>query len=608
MNQTITKNSASAALIVVFALMVVAGGVLYWSGISPWLLFFLVFTLSFLASLRWLSPGLALSLVTLGNLALYAVLLQLYAFLPGSLAAKNFVALGAEAVAGIVILSRGTMSVIVSKITRNKPLFVTGIALSIGFALQCVAGSVNILWAMNNDAVWNTISARFLVQDGGLNAAVHPNPSSLTAGIMAATFAPGRETIPTANLLLHDITREAQMWSAVILLTGLMAGLIVAVSLRTATPLMKWLGTIFISALPLTWYFSGYAVNLGFYNASLAILILFALWVAWQRIDENPGVAALLFSLAAIATLATWAPLVLIPLLFIPALVWRMWPELRSRPTQLVLPVAGVVTMFGYASVVTLRDVSQNSGALAVDGAIFDLQPLQFSLILILALLLTFMSRTVAAGKTEFLGALLVGISACAGIAYLAFQRRDSDSMWGYYPIKFAWLISCLLVVIIFAALVMWISHHPSSHVSKVIFLGAGAALTLSLMAQSGLPSVKTFFTPVSVLSQGQGSYKRVIELSMLAQPGKKNIVLQYGPDSDFDLAFNNWLLQVNSDTSEDPIRWYSYFLNGTDTAMACEAIEKWGSGVVVHTRNPQLSSELGAVCPSVLVEVRVHD
>ena len=59
-------------------------------------------------------------------------------------------------------------------------------------------------WAMRNDAVWNTITTRFMVEDGGLNAIAHPSgtlATPLTPGLLAIVAAVGRDGVASADLL-----------------------------------------------------------------------------------------------------------------------------------------------------------------------------------------------------------------------------------------------------------------------------------------------------------------------------------------------------------------------------------------------------------------------
>lgn len=494
--------------------------------------------------------------------------------------------------------------------SSNKFLFIATAALVISFLIQCIFEPNNAFWAMNNDAVWNTVSARFLLADGGVDVNVHPNPSPLTAGVLAAATGPGRELISNVFLLSHDISRQAQAWSAVVIISCFVSGAIAVISLKSVSGLTRGFAVLSAFALPLTWFYIGNAVSFGFYNASLATLVLLTIWATWLVHESNVAYSILAFCLSAIVLLSTWAPLVLIPAFFIIILLVRHYKILLKRSLESAISAIGLLGLSFYAVFVTLKDFSRDGGSLGVDGGIFDFAPAQFGLIVLSAFIISLFTAGSRGKNLYSTGVTVLVAASLVGVTFLSYQRRNAESMWGYYPVKFAWLISTLLLVIIFVGLILFLSRVSFSWFYKSIFLISSGGFVVLLMALSGLVAPKNFLTPIGIMTDPDIVQKNhfVQVLSRLSEVGHKNFVANYSDTAEEDLAINSWLLQINSNSSQDPIRWFSYYLDGSDISMVCEASQTWGEGVTIYTRNPFLRETISQSCPSISVEVSLHD
>jgi hypothetical protein len=594
-------------------LVTLFGTYLFWAGFTPWVIYAEVFILTFLALSVHMRALLALSFSLLGNLALYSVFIQLSPLFPGSLSTKTFVL-------SLVLISLSTLVVCRNSrhipserlriwLTSHKLVFSLFAGLVIFFIFQCINGPFNAHWAMNNDAVWNTVSTRFLIQDGGVDTNVRPNASPLTAGILSAATSPGRELVLGSTLLAHDISLQSQTWSAVVIFSALVAGIFASTSLSKKNSLIRTVGISGSMVLPLTWFYSGYAVQFGFYNASLATLILLTIWIVWINHHLDPALSFLSLCLGSIAILATWAPLVLVPGLLIFFLILRHWKVLWGDPRSTVISMVGVCALVGYALFFSLRDLLKEGGALSVDGGIFGFQPMQYALIIVSALLISILVFHTTKQNEDFIGIALVVIAGAIGTGFLAYQRQGSESLWGYYPVKFAWLIATLLIVVLLVGFVNLASNFAFSPFIKTTYVFLSGGFVLLLMSLSGVPSIINFITPVGIaLDRSSNSQSQFLkELSELSSENEKTMVVNFGESTQEDLSYNNWLLQINSKSSKDPIRWFSYFLDGTDLSMVCEASTVWGDNVTIHTRNPSLEQSLADVCPSNSARFVVH-
>lgn len=573
-----------------------------------------VFFLTFLALSVQMRALLALSFSLMGNLALFSVLIQLFPLFPGALSTKTYVL-------SVILISLSTLLIYRnirelsweryrSWLAGHKLVFSALVGLVFLFIVQSVNGPFNAYWAMNNDAVWNTVSTRFLIQDGGVDINVHPNASPLTAGILAAATSPGRELTPSSTLLAHDVSLQGQTWSAVVILSAVVAGIIASTSLNKKNPFLRILGIVGSMALPLSWFYSGYAVQFGFYNASLATLILLTVWIVWGNHHLDPTLSFLVLCLGSIAILATWAPLVLVPGFLGVFLLVREWKTIMGTPRRYFISLFGALALVGYALFFTLRDLLREGGALSVDGGIFNFQPVQFALIIVSAVIMSIVVSHSRKQNDQFIGTASVVIAGIIGTGFLAYQRQGSESLWGYYPVKFAWLISTLLIVVLFVGLLSLVSDFSLSSFMKITYVFASGGFVVLLMSLSGTPSLSTLITPVGIAVDPSSATRSdfLRELSKLSSENEKTMVVNFGATSQEDLSYNNWLLQIDSQSSQDPIRWFSYFLDGTDLSMVCEASTVWGDNVTIHTRNPSLEQSLADVCPRNSARFVVHE
>jgi hypothetical protein len=299
------------------ALILVVAGAVYFSGLTPWPLVLWVGALATVALARWFGWAVAMAVVVLTAGFVTSLLLRWYPALAVDLGTAN----------GVVLVTLGVAATIMAAFTRRPfsapsarfvrvalasmvaPLIA---ALLIGIDLARF-GVEKISWAMNNDAVWNTVTARFITDDGGLNAATHPNSSPLTAMVLASSMAPGRGFVPGSALLEHDVLSEAAAWLVITLLASVFAGLIVARNVRHRAGWQIMWGAVG-GAIPLTWYVTGFSFQYGFYNAPVSLLLLLAAWVLWTDGARAPYLATVALLLGTTALLATWAPLAIVSL------------------------------------------------------------------------------------------------------------------------------------------------------------------------------------------------------------------------------------------------------------------------------------------------------
>ena len=106
-----------------------------------------------------------------------------------------------------------------------------------------------------------------------------------------------------------------------------------------------------------------------------------------------------------------------------------------------------------YLFAVTLPDLARESAALAVDGGIMPIAPVYVVTIATMTVGVAVLNAGQRHQVHQLIGVIVVCVSGAVAGGYLILQRVASDSLWGYYPAKLAWLLVTLLLVILAAGI-----------------------------------------------------------------------------------------------------------------------------------------------------------
>jgi hypothetical protein len=468
---------------------------------------------------------------------------------------------------------------------------------------------LHVGWIFANDAVWNTMAARFVVTDGGIDPAAHPNPAPSTAALAASWMLPGREAAD--EVLRHDVAREAEFVLLVTLAAAVLAGCVAARAVRAAHPVVRVTAGVVGSGFVLGWYVLGFTAELGFLNAPIAVLLLLVCWVGWTDAPRSPVLAAAGLLVAATLLLATWAPIVLVPLALGAMALPVFWRALMGRGAAAMLVIGlAVAQLIAYGLLITLGDLRSTGAALAADGAAPPVEPRDVAMVVALALaatVLLFLRPTRAlALRREAVGVLTVLGAGAVGGGYLVLQRLGAGlGWWGYYPAKFAWLLCVLLLLVLIGLLcsAATVARSPGR-----VALGACASLALIGVVVSGslpLGGVRRLPAAIAIATDAEFAQRSAIAERLFAiADGGPTIAVRLTGDPADDALLNAWLLQSHSEDSSDPVRAYAYGLDSSDVVSVCDAMLAWGGGVRLVTSDQRLTAELDEVCPETGYEV----
>ena len=382
----------------------------------------------------------------LGMLAGLAVLMRVYPHLGLDLEQSTTISL--VALSGVALIRLGSagrrlrLPSCSGAALALSALVVPVAALSAMTAIIARSGGSKISWAMSNDAAFSLVLSRALVADGGDDPSKHLTAAPLTYEIMAAFIAPGRSSLEPSAVLGHDVDRVIQ----VLLLLLAAMSVLGAVGVAQVVPrhrVASRIGLCLVMGLvPWTWFVSGLGLKYGFNNALLSGVLVTTVWIAWIESRRHPVLGTAWQALAATALVATWAPLVLVPLALGGLLLIRSWREhLRLRGLALVGWLVPTVVFVWYLVFATLPIFREASYALANDGAMFPSSPAYAVTVLGIAIAITVLGTAGRDAGWQVSGLLAVGAAGTIGALYLVSQRVDNPAgLWGYYPAKYAWL------------------------------------------------------------------------------------------------------------------------------------------------------------------------
>lgn len=591
----------------------ITGAVIDLAGLSPWPLVFVLFSTTSIIFAQKTGYVFAIAAATVTLLFALACWYQIAPFLPGDLRIKTYLIEVSVTLAIVVLLGLRRNINFPSKVSLSyfwPASIVPLISASTIFTLG-LAGNLGYSWAMHNDAVWNIVVSRFVTHDGGVVSSIHSNASPLIPEMLSFSSLSGRDLNSVSSLFEHDMTRAAETWILVALLSSIIGGLI-SLSIRRINQMwFRVVTAVSVSSLPLAWFSLGYALEFGFYNATLALLLMLTMWLIWQTGAANQYARLGALGLALLVCLAAWGPLALIPAsLSLLALLLILKQKIKATTLweKWFVGLSWTIAI-AYGLLVTIPDLRAQSGALGADGGIFEIAPIQAGITIGSCFLVIGLSSWLLRERELLLGICVFTISSLIAITYLALQRGQDVSRWGYYPVKYSWLLMCALLVIATAfALVLIFSSRLRNRYKFISALMAGMFM-FALAWQMPIRQPPTYLSvfPVANIISHTGVAKEdeyADRLFSLAVSGRPTIAYK-GLDPLSDQFADKWLLQLESKSSQDKVRYWAYFFDPTIQDHLCRALIDWDTEVTIVTTEKDLESKLAINCPEVRYKIQ---
>lgn len=578
----------------------VALGVLVAASSLPWVL----------EGIRRRSGTVTMALLILTWLVGLMVLTMVTGAFDAPMLAWFTVAAAAFGVVGVII-SRGRLPQTVSRegaltwggatLGGAMWLFVVGVAATI-------PGGARYAWVMLGDSANNVLFGREVIYRNGLATGPEENPVPLPSAVLGLGMAPGRASVDVPDLLRHDVAAFALTWATLIALSCVVIGVLAASLARLSGTSLRvsYLVAAGASLLPLSWFVTGYPIEYGFYNTHLSILVMMAAMLVFLGADRRPAVAFASQAVASTLMLALWSPLVLMPGLLAVVILFRHARTLlTARGATGAVMVLAVVQLIAYGLAVALPGLLALSGFLLAPGGVFGFpRPMLFGFagltMLVATLLFWRRSRLAIAGIAALAAASVVGLGV------LLFVTRNQENPWTYYPLKFSWLATLMLLVLLCGLLPAFAAKltrgSPGPLRALALAVSAAGIIGFLLIAPTfgqGYIAKNPALRLLSgdVLGDGDEVAEQIFDLADPQQPA-----LLWRTDDPFEGSINFWILQMwsNSMSENLELKYAAYGLyDPDDPSEMCRIVDLMGGGVVVYTADADLLSQgAGQTCP----------
>lgn len=452
-------------------------------------------------------------------------------------------------------------------------------------------------WMLYGDTANIVLFARQLIEGGGVDVTSTDDPVPFTAALVATFILPGRSL--GAPSVTGDVGGMWEMWVFVIALACLLCGLLV----RALVPTRSASSTIAMavcSLAPLTWFATGASFQRGFVSVHLTLVLVVAAAIIALCARSRPALSVGGLAVACTLVLVTWSPLVVMTGLMLLTVLVR---ERRRVLTRRAVPwlLLAAAQLMAVLLLLSLPSLASLSGVLATaEGGVFTYRRSYFAAIAVLWLLSAIwfgLRRDRVA--LPVMAAIPVG--GVLGLAVLIWLRRGEETIWGYYTLKIAWLVSLLALIcavaLATAAARRIVTVLLATAVAGVAFAGAQAAWVLpsdfhAAMARS--PVVRILAGEYS-FGGGDHLLQEVVRHTT-AEP--RTIPWKSGDPDEHRTLF--WVIQMAAPSPQDEdLRIFAYRRSLDSMADLCTIRELIGAPVTVETADPTIAEGVRTECPA---------
>ena len=420
-----------------------------------------------------------------------------------------------------------------------------------------------------------------------------------------------RDQVPPADLLEHDLASFVLVWAGAIGASAVLCGLVAGTIVRSigAPPAIIAIASAAGSLLPLSWIFTTYPMDYGFFNTHVTLVIALAA-VLIVLSDRHPAATVGLLAVAATVLLAVWSPLVLMPLSLSVVVLVRSWSAvIAARGGAMVVMVLGIVQAALYGALIVLPGLLRLSGFLSAPGGAVGFPKPMVPVLAVVVIVLAI----VAAGRFR---ALVVGVSGALAVACLTALGAlivVARFEWTYYPLKFAWLAALILIVVGFGVGI--------GAVWRLVSAGGAARsrLTIAVVAAAVIASLGVLHVaPAQIMPGAMDPVRKVLggnalgegdtvarEIMALADPDQSTFLWHTGHP--FEGSINFWVLQMwsNSMSENLELKYAAYGLyDADDVNELCRIVGLMGGGTIVHTADATLPDQVAEACDDVSMEI----
>ncbi|WP_162799343.1 hypothetical protein [Nocardioides sp. 616] len=449
-----------------------------------------------------------------------------------------------------------------------------------------------LTWAMVGDSANNMILNRQFVRQGGL-ILEQGNPAPLATVVHGSWGAVGLDGLNASDTVRQLVLSAGQLGLLLFMAVSVLASLLALASARPGG--QRVLVAAVAGLIPWLWFGAGYTFAYGFQNVAPALLLLLVAWMCWCAQVHHPVAAVTGLVLSTWACGTAWGPVAAVPALWLLVAALRQRKGLRASGRLVLVPVLTFAAAVAYAVFITLPDLQSAGGLPSFDGAspVYDAKRslwIGIGAAVLVLVLHRWLDPQLRWGF--WTAAPAIGL----GVAQLMLAREGMPTLWGYYPIKFTWILMTVGVIVLFAALVS-----PFQRLASRAWSGTGVipALVLSVLVMYLVTPPVRPMTVASVLAPVRMHDDRVndqalAEMFRLMAQHPKTILAGYSPT---DGMYNFWLMQSSAKDLNASIRQFAYVLDPADWEAVCAAAKVWGEGTRVLTRDRTFAKTMRTYC-----------
>lgn len=473
-------------------------------------------------------------------------------------------------------------------------------------------------WAMRGDTANHLLFARDVIEAGGAPF-VGANPVPFPHVVLGVAMT-GNHHDAAAAMAAH-VTAYSLTWHSVLVFNVLLAGLLARSLARASGGSNRVVAAITVASglIPFSWLYSGYAIDLGFFNTHIAVaaLIVSAL-VARERKRYPLLVLAAQCALATVLTV-TWTPVAAVVGVHI---VVGVWGVLRSRVSG-AWPAAprshwwfavGLLILLAARSVVFVGDYLQAAQDTAAAAGGMIQPPTVVALLLaagplLLAAAVKLSHRRVVSEITDV---SVTHISLIATYAVMVLLAGSADL---YYPQKLLWILMGFGMVVTPAMVVVFALGLRPGYWRRALTFTAIAGAAVVAIAGTSITLVKptggTLDPWIRIMAgKAQGGEDRLYD-AVVAHSDGKQLLLSVVVSPDIDRDANFWTINMFSQRYPElsserfDLRLLGYRqLEMPPDEWLCALADAAQAPVRVETLDTLLSPRVQAMCPKAEVLV----
>lgn len=470
-----------------------------------------------------------------------------------------------------------------------------------------------ITWAMSADARNNAVfifglksgsteATPFLLLSGGL-----PGISAAMMSALPSESGMNQETLKT---LILDIRNS---WLILITVASILLGILISKLAQESNKLFKFALITGSTFILFTWPFLGRALEGGFLNSFFALTLVtcsLILWAERSLFKLQDFIYLTGQTVIFLLLLMVWAPTSVIPLALVALPILEIVKEFYihkiDRIKQVLLPIVGVsIILFGASVVVNSSFRNTLGDILRTEGGFY---PFGHSTLFILSLSVLFLLLVSDMSKRAILE-LGVGLFATwVMVNALLWTRRDLENIWGYYPLKFSWILSMAFAVLIIGLLARAVTLSGRGSTTRLfLYLILFVLVKHGISADSkNLPGAEP---PSKRIVNGWSAPDgKVVESLLHSDEGKNGNAFFYSySDPESDRLGNIWGA-VLAENVPAAMHWaYTYDKNSPESFCQILNSQKNLTVITSNTTDSAVKNELMDFCDPAVTVIKVR-